>query len=909
MKAHPGIRLTFGLIALFLTLHSAFAQNNYVSHSFNDTSLILSTSSNTYSVAFTTSEIVKIGFKPGTVQAHNTSYSVVLDQAIPCNLDEDGSSLSLSVSGLEVEIQKNPVTISFKKTDGTVLIAESESLNSSSGIITASFNIKPDENFYGGGSRAIPVSRNGYDLAMYNAPWYGYEYEASNLNIGIPFVVSSENYGLFFDKQHPGNMQVDMDGNNLLNYSVYKDDELSYYFISGGTFDRVMDNYTNLTGKQPLPPRWALGFIQSKFGYETEAEARDIIDGLRNDQFPVDAIVLDLQWQGGVFDMGDLDWDRSRFPEAETMMSDFQSLGVKTILIFDPYFLSTTNNFTYLEAMGFLAEDPQGNSYELNNFWAGNAGLLDITLPAAQEWLWTKYNQKIQEGVTGFWSDLGEPELHPSDMVHSTGNAEDIHNVYSLIWGEMLYRKMMQNYPDTRLFNLIRSGFAGMQRYSTFPWSGDIQRSYRGLYAQTPIQTGMGLSGVAYMHSDLGGFTGGGENPELYTRWIQFGAFSPVMRAHGTGIDMEPNNYPEPYKSICRRYIQLRYSMLPYNYSLAWLNTTTGRPLMMPLNYFEPDNALTKSVNDQFFWGKDILVAPVLEEGAVSRDVIFPAGEWIDNFTGKVYQGNTSASIALTLGEIPYFYRAGALIPKSEVQLSTDFFTPEAYSIHYYPTANAGKTQFTIFEDDGKTKSNLESNQFTLIDLDAEATSSDLLLKVTNRGPGSTDQPDSCLIEFIVHNNVKSPESVSVNDELITLASNNSEYMLAGQGAYWNADSALLKVKTTLSSDSVQIVISDIEYSTAMQDILDETIAGLNVYPTQISNGFKVEYTNKKGGIVTITLTDMMGRKIETQIIQSVIPGTIESTLFNTNSLNAGIYFLSVSANNSAPITRRLIKY
>ena len=203
------------------------------------------------------------------------------------------------------------------------------------------------------------------------------------------------------------------------------------------------------------------------------------------------------------------------------MIADFDADGVNTILITEPYILTTSSNWGPAEANDYLAHDAAGNALVLDNFWAGDAGLLDITYPPAADWFWGFYQDLIDQGVGGWWCDLGEPEAHPDEMQHFAGSAAKVHNLYSLLWAKRIHEGYEEHFPQQRLFNLIRSGYAGMQRLSTFPWSGDVQRSFEGLRAQLPIMLNMGLSGVAYQGSDIGGFDCGAFDPELYVRWMQ----------------------------------------------------------------------------------------------------------------------------------------------------------------------------------------------------------------------------------------------------------------------------------------------------------------------------------------------------------------------------------------------------
>ncbi|MBC8400462.1 MAG: hypothetical protein H8E14_03130 [Candidatus Marinimicrobia bacterium] len=372
-----------------------------------------------------------------------------------------------------------------------------------------------EENFYGAGERAININHRGMRLNSYNAPWYGYSYGASNLNITVPFVLSSKPYGIYFENTYPGYFDFGYSNSNIFEYGI-SGGQFSYFIINGNSFPEILTHYVDLTGHQPLPPRWTLGYLQSRFGYQSQNEAQQVVNTFQDREIPLDAIILDLYWFGWG-QMGDMDWDYSAWPDPQGMISGFDSLGVKTVLISEPYVLQSSDNFSIAYNHGYLTPNSSGTPVIVWAFWAGPAGLLDVTDPSTVDWWWDFYENLQNQGVGGWWCDLGEPEAHPPEMVHYLGSAEEIHNIYSLLWAKMIYNKTKDVLPNNRLFNLIRSGYAGIQRFSVFPWSGDVQRSYSGLRAQAPIMLGMGLSGIGYMHSDIGGFTGGYQDPELYT--------------------------------------------------------------------------------------------------------------------------------------------------------------------------------------------------------------------------------------------------------------------------------------------------------------------------------------------------------------------------------------------------------
>lgn len=735
----------------------------------------------------------------------DTSFSVVLPpQPVSSVLAAGNDYLKLSGPGLSVLIRKNPVRLAFLIGSDT-LLQDGNGLFSTFGAGGVHFALTSEEKLYGTGSRALAINRRGFKFNSYNTAVYGYESGASTLNISIPFLMSSQGYGLYIDNCSPGTWDLAHSDSNFMSYSA-ETGALKYFLIGGPSFSEILERYTSLTGRQPLPPRWALGYFQSRYGYQNETEARTTVQQLRTAQFPLDALVLDLYWFGLPYNMGNLTWDVSRFPTAADMISDFDSMGVKTILITEPYITKSSINYSTVSSQGLLATKSSGQPYLLGNFWAGEAGLLDVFRPQAQDWFWNAYQARAQEGVGGWWCDLGEPELHPSDMLHSPGPARSVHNVYSLIWAEMLYNRYRNHFPQQRLFNLIRSGYAGMQRHSTFPWSGDVRRSWSGLQAQIPIMLGMSLSGVAYMHSDIGGFTGGPQNEELYVRWQQLGAFSPIMRAHGEGVPTEPTAYSASAQNIVRQYIQLRYQLTPYNYSLAYENSLTGLPLARPLNFYEPNNALLADVNDSFLWGKDLLVAPVLQQGATSRTVQFPSGTWLRwDAPALSYAGGSTATVSAPLNALPLFVRAGSLIPMVPQLYSLKHYNTDTLIVRYFPNLCCTATSATVYDDDGNDPLAISDNAYERITFESQVNEEIMAVQLGLSGdfPGS---PATRLIEFQIYRVISSPDWAWLDNQNIPQYFSYADFIQADTG--WWYDAASQMVYTRLLWDGTTVTIT-----------------------------------------------------------------------------------------------------
>lgn len=588
--------------------------------------------------------------------------------------------------------------------------------------------LQPNEAIYGGGERAIALNRRGAAFPLYNSPWYGYEEGANALNYSVPFFMSSRGYGIFFDNPSRGHTDIGHTNNNLWNTS-FSSGSLTAYIIVGENMDLQLQAYTDLTGRQPLPPRWALGHFMSRFGYSSQEQVTSLVTQTREAGFPLDAVVFDLFWFGDSIKgtMGNLDWVNSkRWPDPAGMINNLKQQQIKSVLITEPFVLEGTRQ--YEAAKPFFATDSTGKPFRLTDFYFGYGSLLDIFREDAGNWFWTQYDRQIKNGVAGWWGDLGEPEKHPSNLYHQLKkgklvSADAVHNLYGHQWSKLLYQKYRQHHPDTRLFFLNRAGFAGTQRYSIFPWTGDVARTWSGLRAQLPLLQGMSVSGIPYIHSDAGGFAGGKMDPELYTRWIQFAAFTPVFRPHGTmlqemdpsaiSIPSEPVLWPDSTQNIVRKFIQLRYDFLPYNYSLAFEQTLYGKPLIRPMNYYSfADSNLNKATH-QYMWGDQVLVAPVTEQQATTKKLYLPDGDWYNYFTERRHAGGSWIDFPVSIERIPVFVKAGSFIPERTGLTNTEEYKTKFLVIKHYLGKDPG--HYVFFDDDGHDPRAIEENQFDII--------------------------------------------------------------------------------------------------------------------------------------------------------------------------------------------------
>ena len=589
-----------------------------------------------------------------------------------------------------------------------------------------SIPLTDNEKIFGGGERALPLNRRGYKFPLYNNPAYGYSNGADALNFSVPFFTSSNGYGLFFDNVSKGYADIGKINSNIF-AAGFVSGEINVFLIFGKDYKEILSSFYKLTGTQPLPPRWAMGNFMSRFGYTSEAQTKEIAGKMKKEGIPFDAIIFDLFWFGDSIKgtLGNLDWvNKTKWPNPKKMIGDFKKDNINSILIAEPFILKGTKN--YDAAKKYFAVDSAGKPFNLTDFYFGQGGLLDIFRKDAGNWIWNNhYKKQIANGVSGWWTDLGEPEKHPAEIRHNMKSlginrlmtANEVHNAYGHYWNKMLFENYAKEFPNQRLFHLNRSGFAGSQRYSIFPWSGDISRSWSGLQAQLPLMLGMSMSGIPYIHADAGGFAGGEGDNELYVRWLQYAAFTPIFRPHGTAlfeVDKNAFSFPSepalidtPYRDYARQSVWLRYLMLPYNYTLAYKQASKGEPLVAPLYYYYPKDTAAINVNDEFMWGENILVAPVLEKNAAERKLYLPEGKWYDFFDTTSFNGSIWVINPVTINHIPAFVKEGSFVPvvsnfKKPTINNLKEYEADDIKILYYPSPK--QSTGILYYDDGETK-------------------------------------------------------------------------------------------------------------------------------------------------------------------------------------------------------------
>ena len=672
-------------------------------------------------------DIIRVRYSPQGKLDSDRSFAVVNAQPEPvaATLSSGKETSELTTSRLRVTIRHAPFGVEFFDLNGQSL-DQDDRLRGTAKVgdsVRVWKRLRDDENVYGFGEKTGRLNKRGWSLGgyhttMWNSDTFAYDSSTDPLYVSVPFYLvlrQGRAHGIFLDNSFRSSFDVGRDSRNLLSFGA-DGGELDYYFINGPHPKEVVSRYTALTGRMPLPPRWSLGFHQSRWGYYPEARFRLLADTFRSKRVPADTLWLDIDYLDGFKPFA---WNREYFPDPAKMIGDLRKQGFRVVTIVDPhpkkesgyrpYDEGLAGNHFVKNADGSVFEGPVWPANAKNN--PGNSVFPDFTRSATREWWGGLHKELLDQGVAGIWNDMNEPAVWippantmPLDVQHENDgeptDQREIHNVYGMLHTRSTYEGLLRLRPDTRPFVLTRASFAGGQRYAAV-WPGDNTADWASLRQSLPTLMGMGLSGFSFVGADIGGFAGY-PSPELFTRWLQAAVFSPFMRAHTeqSTPDQEPWSFGVRHEAINKRAIELRYQLLPQIYKVMEEASRTGIPALRPLMLEYPADAQSWGRDDQYLFGADLLVAPVLTESATERELYLPAGEWFDFWTGERFVGNRSMRVPVTLESLPIFARAGAFVFLQPVIQHTGEMAGQPLQVQVYPAATS---QTEWYEDDGES--------------------------------------------------------------------------------------------------------------------------------------------------------------------------------------------------------------
>ncbi|MES2328786.1 MAG: TIM-barrel domain-containing protein [Bacteroidota bacterium] len=703
-------------------------------------------------IQFYTPSVVRIIKYPQEKNFSKQSLSVIaVPQKNIFTMQQQAAILNLKTEMITVSLDTQSGDISFLGKDGSPLLKEKKDgtkftpfndAGENTLTVQQAFNLDKDEAIYGLGQqqKGKMIQRN-LKLNMIQG----------NTDDYVPFFLSAKGYGLFWDNYSP---TVFSDNPDTTSFRSDVGEGVDYYFMNGANADAVIANMRTLTGKAPMFPLWTFGYWQSKERYKSQDELVDVVKKYRELKVPIDGIVQDWQYWGNNYLWNAMDFLNPEFYNPQKMVSDVHNLNAHMIISIWNSFGPQTKQYRELDKIGALMNFntwPQSGSekWPPNRDYPSGVRVYDPFNPAARDIFWKYLKAGLHSvGVDGWWLDSSEPDhldFKPADLDNKTylGSFRKVRNAFPLVTVGGVYSHQRSIDSAKRVFILTRSAFAGQQRYGANTWSGDVTASWNALRNQVSAGLNFSLSGIPYWNSDIGGFflsrfrkkLDDPEYRELYVRWLEFGTFCPLMRSHGADAPREiyqfGNKGNKVYDAI-EKYINLRYSLLPYIYSIAWDVTNNNSSMMRALvmDFSKDKNAL--DINDEFMFGKSILVAPVTQKMYVkpisvsgkdtvytedfstikTRDLYLPSGAgWFDFWTGEQHNGGQIISKKTPLDIMPLYVKAGTILPIGpKVQYATEKKWDDL-EIRIYPGTDG---QFLLYEDENDNY-NYEKGMYTTI--------------------------------------------------------------------------------------------------------------------------------------------------------------------------------------------------
>ena len=618
------------------------------------------------------------------------SYAITKYASIGYNkleIEEKKEYFEITTSKLRCEISKDDMRVSiYDAKDGTLINQDEsgfhweESYEHGGNIVKMSKASNDGESYYGLGDKPNHLNLKGKRYSNWATDSYAYGKDTDPLYKAIPFYTGLHHgkaYGIFFDNTFKSSFDFAQERRNVTSFWA-QGGEMNYYFFYGPKMNDVVESYTDLTGKpHHLPPLWALGFHQCKWSYYPESKVKEITSTFRKLKIPCDAIYLDIDYME---DFRCFTWNKEYFPPIESIQAqqlpvdDSMSLAESGIKIDKEYSV-------FKEALekDYFCKRADGD-YMKGKVWPGECYFPDFTNPEVRDW-WSGLFQELIEdiGVKGVWNDMNEPAVmevpnktFPDDVRHDyDGNPcshRKAHNIYGMQMARATYQGLKKYSYPKRPFVITRSAYSGTQRY-TSTWTGDNVATWEHLWIANIQAQRMAMSGFSFAGSDIGGFA---EQPqgELFTRWIQLGIFHPFFRVHSSGDhgDQEPWAFDEDVTDIVRKFIEIRYQILPYLYTAFWNYVDHGTPLLKSLVLYDQEDVQTHYRTDEFIFGEQILACPVLEPNAKGRRMYIPKGNWYNFWTNEIVKGGKEMWVDADIDSMPIFVKEGAIIPKYPIQ-------------------------------------------------------------------------------------------------------------------------------------------------------------------------------------------------------------------------------------------------
>ncbi|MFA3782358.1 glycoside hydrolase family 31 protein [Melioribacteraceae bacterium 4301-Me] len=732
------------------------------------------------------------------------SYAVIFQQPEKVNFlfNEESDKFVIKTTELIVQIKKDPCRISIFDNKMNLLNKDDEyyGVSFDNDEVRCFKKLFDGEKFYGLGEKSDQLLKNGNQYTMWNSDFPAYNSKRDPLYVSIPFFIGIRNYrayGIFFDNTYKSYFNMGASNKEFYWFGADKG-EMDYYFIYGPQIKRVITSYTMLTGKIELPPLWSLGYQQSRWSYYPETTVRRIAQSFRDYEIPCDAIYLDIDYMDGyrVFT-----WDKEKFPNPTKMINDLKAKGFKLITIIDPGVKADTEYFAAKEGVenDLFVKYPNGKFYE-GQVWPSWSYFPDFTYDKTINWWGDKLSILLKDGIEGFWNDMNEPAVWGQafpDIVQFSDNGfgadhKKIHNVYALQMAKATREGVRKYSPNKRHFILTRAGFSGIQRYSAV-WTGDSESNEEHLKLACIMPQNLGLSGVPFIGTDVGGFIGE-PTARLYVRWMQLGSFTPFFRAHSefNSRAKEPFAFDPNTRSLVRDIIRFRYQLLPYLYNEFYNASVTGLPIMKPmfLNYQNDENCYSYDSQLQFMLGDNLLIAPVLSSTDNFKKLYLPGGKWYSFNENKTYDGSNWIIVNAPIEQIPIFIRQGGFVPMQDVQNFVGEKKIDELQVLLFPSP---KSEYQLYQDDGISY-DYTSGKYSITKFSEELSNNKLKIHITTEHDGYNTGLKNYLFKILA---VSAPKAVYVNNERISDNKKN-DYKTNNQFNF-DKEKSILNIKTNYS--------------------------------------------------------------------------------------------------------------
>ncbi len=685
-------------------------------------------------------EVIHLQYAPDGYLSDNFSYA-----ALPKNFPsrkapefiESEESISFVTEALQVEISNNGLALKISDADGQLMSEDEKGFHwepneiFGGNIVQYSRRIQSDELFYGLGDKSCHSELSGRRFELWGSDTYAYGSETDPLYKNIPFFIGIHNdraYGIFFDNSHRSFFDFGKERKTTSSFWA-QGGQMNFYYLHGPSVAEVVRRFAQLTGVPELPPLWALGFHQCKWSYRTEKEVTDLAAGFIEHQIPCDALYVDIDYMDG---FRCFTWNLTSFPKPGEMIRTLEEKGFKTVAIIDPGIKVDPGYSVYDEGIAgdHFCRQMDGDVYT-GQVWPGDCHFPDFTKPSVRDWWAGLFGGLIEEnGIAGIWNDMNEPadfnddKTFPNHIRHDYDGHPCSHRQAHNVYGTQMIRATRDGLTrfnnGKRPFAITRSAYAGAWRYAS-AWTGDNISSWEHLkIANTQCQR-LNLSGYSFVGSDIGGFLEQTDG-ELFTRWIQLGVFHPFCRVHSSGEhgDQEPWSFGEPYTGIVRKFLELRYQLLPYFYTVFRQHIETGDPMLRPLIYHDHTDHETFHRAEEFSIGDHLFVCPISEKGSTSRQLYLTTGQYYNYWTEELIEGGKEFTCEASLEQTPLFVRAGAVIPMDPVRQYSwqEAEDPQVY--HFYlPTKQSTPIHSQLYLDSGDHYDHLEGH-YVLVKFAAE---------------------------------------------------------------------------------------------------------------------------------------------------------------------------------------------